>query len=379
MSGYRFFVALARIHGRSMPTRLFRRRLPVLFFGTCITTLNIVTPMPAHGETTIVRNTTVGMWDKSPSRTLDLIRGLSIGIEDGDENYVLGRVYDITTNSRSEILALDNGFSRVQVYDSAGVYVRSFGRSGEGPGELAFPTAIAVDAFDNVYVAHRGRVSIFDDDGGFVEEFRHQHPDNNVRSLRVNLGIGIYLSCLDILEQKVLHRYGDDHELIRSFCDSYAVGKDIDIRVERSLGGGFFDLGPDGRIFYTQMAPYEIRIFSPEGDPVLIVHRENDFVEKPKAEVLADGRANIGLRSGSSAIVALQDARFLNVVRVWNESTKATTVIFDLFERDGRLLKSIRKDGNISIKYGDYDGHLYAVAKDGYPRVVKYRIQYAGP
>jgi hypothetical protein len=323
----------------------------------------------------VVRNGPSGLWEGDASRRFELVPDISIGVDDGDENYVLGRVFDIATDSRGRILVLDNGFSRVQVYDSTGAYVQSIGRKGEGPGEFAFPTAIDVDVLDNLYIASRGRISVFDRDGRFVEEFRHRHADSNVRSLRVNAGVGIYLSCLDILEQKVVHKYSDAREFMLSFCDSYAVGEDIDIRIEQAYAGGFIDIGMNGRILYTQMTPYEIRVFSADGEPLLIVQRENDFVERPRTEVRADGSMNLSVRSGSSAILAARDGRFLNIVRVWSEARKSTSVIIDLFDQDGRLLRTLEREHNISIKRGDGDDRLYGVETEEYPKVVRYRVR----
>lgn len=337
--------------------------------------LGIAASPVATSETRVVRNGRTGLWEGNASKHLHLLTDLSIGVDDDGEDYVFGRIFDVTADSRGRILILDNGFSRVQVYDSTGAFIQSIGRKGEGPGEFAFPTAIDVDDLDNLYVASRGRISVFNRDGRFVEEFRHRNPDSNVRSLRIDLGVGIYLSCLDILEQKVLHKYDSNYEFVRSFCDSYAAGEDVDLRIEQTYGGGAIDLGPDGKIFYTQMTPYEIRTFSPNGEPLLVVHRENDFVEPAPTHVPPDGRMNLGVRSGSSAIVTTRDGGFLNVVRVWDESTKSTDVIIDLFDRDGRLLLTLKEHRNMSIKRGDDRGRLYAVDTNEYPKVVRYRVE----
>ena len=55
---------------------------------------------------------------------------------------------------------------RVQVYDANGKYVRTIGRSGEGPGEFAFPYATAI-AGQYLYVSdtQRSRLSRWSLDG----------------------------------------------------------------------------------------------------------------------------------------------------------------------------------------------------------------------
>jgi sugar lactone lactonase YvrE len=59
----------------------------------------------------------------------------------------------------------------VRVYDLQGTYLRSVGEGrGAGPGELYFPTYVAVDGTGQVYVSDtmNGRVSIFDAEGTFL-------------------------------------------------------------------------------------------------------------------------------------------------------------------------------------------------------------------
>ncbi|MEW5900102.1 MAG: 6-bladed beta-propeller [Acidobacteriota bacterium] len=56
--------------------------------------------------------------------------------------------------------------------DGAGNYLISFGRSGQGPGELQFPTFMMVNRFDEIFVVdQRGnKIVIFNKDGSLKEE-----------------------------------------------------------------------------------------------------------------------------------------------------------------------------------------------------------------
>ncbi len=70
------------------------------------------------------------------------------------------------------VYVADTGNNRVQVFDAEGGFVRAFGGSGDGQGQLAEPVSIAVSAAGEVYVAdmwHR-RVQVFNADGGHVRE-----------------------------------------------------------------------------------------------------------------------------------------------------------------------------------------------------------------
>ena len=71
------------------------------------------------------------------------------------------------------IFIADSENDRVQVFTARGKFVRMFGQSGEGPGDLKRPVGIAVDADNYVYVSEAGndRVSVFTARGKFVKSF----------------------------------------------------------------------------------------------------------------------------------------------------------------------------------------------------------------
>lgn len=68
------------------------------------------------------------------------------------------------------VLVLDDQAHQVQVFDSAGLYLRSLGREGDGPGEFQSLSAVSVTRDDSIFVYDRAldRLSVFDPDEGFV-------------------------------------------------------------------------------------------------------------------------------------------------------------------------------------------------------------------
>jgi DNA-binding beta-propeller fold protein YncE len=68
--------------------------------------------------------------------------------------------------------------SRIAKADKDGVWLKSWGESGNQPGQLNTPHSIAVDAQNNVYVADRGnrRIQVFDADGKFLRQITIDVP-----------------------------------------------------------------------------------------------------------------------------------------------------------------------------------------------------------
>ena len=315
------------------------------------------------------------IWKHDTNSGIDLVADLEIGVEEGDENFVFGRIFDIDVDKSGLIYVLDNAFSRVQVFDAAGAFVRSVGRPGEGPGDLATPTAIAVHDNGRLFVAGGGRVSVFDVDGQYVDSFQHGVVGSLVRSLKVDPEAGLFVACLDIMDQDIVHRYDFDSARLLSFCKSYAYENDVDTRVEQVFGGGSIDLGKDGTVYFSQLTPYEIRTFSILGEPLRVVHRENEFMTPPEVDV-GDGQMTFQMPPTSTAIVVLSDERFVNTVQVPSEDGLSSLTILDAYDRSGKLVATQRVPRALQIRASDDKGFVYAIDFDDFPSVTRYKMTF---
>lgn len=100
----------------------------------------------------------------------ELTRVWQIGSVDGDAAYVFALVGDIAFGPDGSVYVLDAGNAVVRVYDASGRHVRSFGRSGEGPGEFRFPTRLALaDDELTIFDAPLRRATVFDHTGQLLE------------------------------------------------------------------------------------------------------------------------------------------------------------------------------------------------------------------
>jgi len=102
-------------------------------------------------------------------RALDLDSGralFDIGRRgDGPGEFNLPR--DAVVGRAGEIYVVDGGNFRVQVFDSDGKYVKTFGAVGRQSGQFSRPKEISIDAQGNVYVVDTafGNFQIFDGEG----------------------------------------------------------------------------------------------------------------------------------------------------------------------------------------------------------------------
>ena len=86
----------------------------------------------------------------------------------------LNQPYGVACNSRSDILVVEYGNHRVQVFDKAGKFLFKFGSKGNGNGQFSNPSGVVVDQRNNqIVVADTGnhRIQVFDEKGVFIRAF----------------------------------------------------------------------------------------------------------------------------------------------------------------------------------------------------------------
>ncbi len=121
------------------------------------------------GGVVVVRNGAEGLWRRSEEwRVVEEFR---VGNVQGnpDEELATSRNNSVTLGPNGQIFVLDRSLDRIVVFSGGGEFVRSFGRSGEGPGEFRSPMALAWDGTDRLWVADglNGRYHVFDSTGSF--------------------------------------------------------------------------------------------------------------------------------------------------------------------------------------------------------------------
>lgn len=93
----------------------------------------------------------------------------SVGRADGRDWEVFGSIGAVVFDGDENLYVLDRQNARISVFDSAGRYVRTFGRHGGGPGEFGRPLGMAVLPAGQVVVSDvtRSTFGIFGRDGSF--------------------------------------------------------------------------------------------------------------------------------------------------------------------------------------------------------------------
>ncbi|MYH09809.1 MAG: hypothetical protein F4143_06765 [Gemmatimonadales bacterium] len=93
----------------------------------------------------------------------------TVGVLDGAEWEMFGRVADVGFDADGTLFILDNDAGHIVVVDPAGEFVRTISNKGEGPGELSQPIAMAVFSDGSIGVNDLTRgIQFFSREGEFL-------------------------------------------------------------------------------------------------------------------------------------------------------------------------------------------------------------------
>ena len=123
------------------------------------------------GDTTIVRTLSGSAWGAEAT----LVPEVSIGELEGPDEYLFGRIWSLAVDDDRNVYVFDEQAQHVRVFDAGGVYRRTLGSRGEGPGEFSRAVAIAVLPDGQLAVRDPGnmRVQVFDLETGDTDEWEY--------------------------------------------------------------------------------------------------------------------------------------------------------------------------------------------------------------
>jgi len=103
-----------------------------------------------------------------------MIEELSIGVAEGDEEYMLNRPHEVKVADDGTIYVLDLGDVCIKVYGKDGKYLRTVGRKGQGPGEFGFLVYMTLSSDGRIFLMDpvNSRVSVLDIHGKHLGGFR---------------------------------------------------------------------------------------------------------------------------------------------------------------------------------------------------------------
>jgi hypothetical protein len=111
---------------------------------------------------------------KVPGGPLALVleEDLRIGVESGDEDYMFASIRSVQVDNEEDIIVLDWKYNVIKVFDKTGKHIRTFGKHGQGPGEIQSPSRMYLKGGKDIGILDNAnnRFSYFSKDGKCLKE-----------------------------------------------------------------------------------------------------------------------------------------------------------------------------------------------------------------
>jgi len=342
-----------------------------------------------ENDVKVVKNYDKGLWETSKkARRVIFKEELSIGISEGDENYIFHKPMDVIADNDGNIYVMDSGNNRVQKFDKKGDFLLSIGSRGQGPGEIANCEDIELDSKGNILVFDIGntRITKYDSKGNLLGSFNS--------TLRPYAGVLDSEDCIYIYSQykgKLIHKYNSQGEHLISFRDiiEYEIK-----RIEPHINGcGNIGVTEDDKILLVLTYPYTVYIYNNEGELLEKILTQTQYAQPPHITASTDvppdaeitnffisgvdisAKGYIFCRVIAFDIPSKLDS-FEKIQELINSTFKKFSYV-DIFSPSGHYLIHQNTENFSDGGYFDRAGYYYVIEEaEDYFRAVKYSIKF---
>ena len=305
---------------------------------------------------------------------------LSIGKAEGEEEYIFSQVRAIGVDNQEQIYALDIKNAHIKVIDKNGVYLRTVGKKGEGPGEINVPVDMFISAQNEIIVDDiaNNRFSYYSQDGEFIK---------SVSTAKMRIGRtgidskGNFFGMTIDPQNRIyeLKKFDSNLNFLFTFADS-PLPDPIQVNLFPFIVRYAID-SADNIIIMAEPEKYQIDVLDPEGNLVRRIERDFTSVEISQEEI--DERKKTARAAREYYVPkfhpAFQDFALDEdnkiYVRTWEETEDGTGYFCDVFDSEGKYITKIP----LKIRPRIWKkGKLYSLEEDeeGFHVIKRYKVHW---
>ena len=181
----------------------------------------------------------------------------SFGTHPGDFKYPTMLAVD----SEDNLFVVDQHNHRIQKFDSDGNFILMWGKAGDGFGEFRYPYGIAVDSDDKVYISdmNNNRIQKFSNNGTFIKSIGSYGSDDD--QLKYPYGIAVdkqdNLYVIDAFNY-CIKKFNKELDFISKWGSPQEIGIKVYMPHEIAVTN-------DGNVILSDRQNHRISVFSAEG------------------------------------------------------------------------------------------------------------------
>jgi hypothetical protein len=323
---------------------------------------------------------------KFENRALFLDEELSIGEDKGRPEYIFSGIGGLAVDEQGNIYAIDSREAVVRVFDHQGMYVRTIGRKGQGPGETQYPVFVQATPQGElaVYDYSVARMLFYSLDGTYLRQKTTPRP-----LLPIGLDsrgglVAQYILAPPPLGGKLVLKldrdYGSEQELARE-----EMGKERRFDIGRPTC--YATLSSSDMIIWGDSNQYDLHLLNLDGElamkitkeynPLNITSEEENEYRQKYAEPLKAGMT-ISFRGKWPAFSGLfvDEEGHIFVKTYERAGAGANSFYYDVFNKDGVYESKVVIPVNLDRNSVWKNGRVYSVEKDenGLPLIKRHRV-----
>lgn len=338
---------------------------------------------------------------------------LTIGVKDGDENYMFGNKIFVNADASGNIYVADQDKRIVRKYDAQGIYLQSIGRPGQGPGEFQNISKVRFDKAGSIYLYDdkNQRISWLTKEGNYELGIR---AIAFFESVVINSQGHFIARNVDNVElgnsKKWDYVYGLFDDKFNLYAEFLRLPQEAYNKSPKSAAHAFADylsgiafvpyasysLDNNDLIYFGYPTQYEIKVYSPVGELKTIIQRDHDpIVVNAEHKELFERNLDRQLFSKMQSQDEQEVFEFIQYPKykpayeyfvlmengwifVVVDSYHAEYTLIDIFSKDGKYLAQFKTDiptEDLTFK----NGMLYTIATiDDFKFVKRYKFEILG-
>lgn len=327
----------------------------------------------------------------------NIVQDLKIGQPLGKPEYMFSQIMSLEVDARGNIYAAESKENHIRVFDRKGIYLRTIGRPGQGPGEFTFP--------DNVHVNQAGEIMASDEGSRSIKYFS---PDGKYLRQYLLKAFSVVKLDYDSADVFYIMDFSMEPPGFKLFRLDSRTGESSSLATwtlplppDLKRASIFdpimsFAVMPDDRLLYgCPTEGYEIQIFSPQGrlekkiikdwDPQPVMAKEKEAILSERKRRFPSDQIQLDFPKFHPPYrVVKSDDLGRIIVHVYSEysvePSQETETFFDVFDNEGRYIARFHYPFKTLIEKPMLwrGGKFYTIEQDqdGYIYIVRYAVEF---
>lgn len=322
--------------------------------------------------------------DENKIINLDKLDEFSSNMSKSSE--IIGKLDSFDIDRGNNIYIADSGFNKIHKFNSSGIYLKSFGEEGQGPGEFMasgrgeiLRICCGNDGKIYVYDSGNNRLSVFSSEFEFIKAYKMPYSVRIFDTPSVNSKGDVFFVAR--AENKLIHKFNNNMELQTSFLD---VNQHLQFPFHRPSSAmpfsGEFDLrkATNSKDQVVAVSNYSLTVFlfDPDGKIINKFRVNHSHFNKDFKEQINLLKKDVKKKEG----IILPFYLFIdNTDRILLAYFRKEIENYEIYRytAGGSLLDVLRFAEKVTIPFQcDYQGFIYArQVNNGEYRLNKYKLK----